>query len=486
MGIFSGSTSDGDQQASLTLGTTLSTGLMRILESGDILPGSEPSYETCKIIYLYHPLGAKIAEGPISIAQSQERQLAIPDSPEADLLDAFDKEWRTIGKIGADTLIHNATKTARIYGISSLVVGEIGGKSTDPLDIWALPEKELFFSVMDPLNTAGSLVLNQDPNAPDFQKPRELRVAGQAYHPSRACILMNEQPVYIAFTSASFGFVGRSAYQRALFPLKSYIQSIITDDVVTTKAALLVAKLKSPESITDQRTHYFWQFKRQAIKSAQTGNVLSLGLQENLESVDLKNLRDAAEFARNNILKNIATGADMPAQMLDQETFARGLAEGTEDAKTISQYIDRIRLQMQPFYTFMDEIVMHRAWSPKFYQSIQSKYPEYKDTAYEDAFYQWKNRFEAKWPNLLVEPDSKLVERDAKIMESALGIFEVIAPKLDQPNYARAAEWLANVANSRKMLVSSPLELDYDSLAEYTPPAGTDTHEPETKAGFDV
>ena len=486
MGLFSGSTDNPNTQATIQWGTQISSSLMQILQAGDIVPGSDPSYATCKTIYLYHPLGAKIAEGPVSIAQSQERQISIPDSPEKDLIDAFTREWRTIGKIGADTLIHNTMKTARIYGISALVLGAEGDKSSEPLDIGDLAGKEIFFNVLDPLNTAGSLVLNQDPNAPDFQKPRELRVSGQPYHPSRACVIMNEQPVYIAFTSASFGFVGRSSYQRAFYPLKSYIQTMITDDVVTTKAALLVAKLKSPSSITDARTHYFWQFKRDAIKAAQTGNVLSIGTDEDLQSVDLKNLREAAEFARNNILKNIATGADMPAVMLDQETFARGMAEGTEDAKVVSQFIDRLRLQMQPIYAYMDEIVMHRAWSPEFYKSIQSKFPEYKDTSYEDAFYSWKNSFTATWPNLLVEPDSKLIERDAKILESAIGIYEVLVPKLDQPNVARAAAWLADVVNSRKQLVASPLDLDYDTLAEYQPPAGESGKEPETRATYDV
>ena len=36
--------------------------LQQILEADDIVPGSSPSYELCKLIYTYHTLGAKIVE----------------------------------------------------------------------------------------------------------------------------------------------------------------------------------------------------------------------------------------------------------------------------------------------------------------------------------------------------------------------------------------------------------------------------------------
>ncbi len=476
MGGYTQGVNDSGQNT-ISMGNGLSTSLMQILTADEIQPGSAPSYETCKALYLYHPLGSKMADAPVNMAQSQKREIEIPDAP-PELVEEFEKEWAKTGKVGADALIHNAAKTARIYGISAIVVGAKGENPSEPLDIWNLHKQELYYNVLDPLNTAGSLVLNQDPNAPDYQKPNVLFSGSQTYHPSRSCVTMNEQPIYISFTGSAFGFVGRSVYQRALYPLKSFIQSMITDDIVTTKAALLVAKLKSPGSITDQRTHYFWQFKRNAIKSAQSGNVLSIGESEALESLDLKNLHEAAEFARNNILKNIATAANMPASMINNETLAEGFGEGSEDAKQIARYIDRLRIEMQPLYQLFDKVVMHRAWNPDFYKSMQEKYSEYAEVSYERAFYSWEKSFKATWPNLLVEPDSKLVERDAKIIESARAIFEVMAPKMDQGNVAMMAGWLADMVNSRKLLISSPLSLDLDAMAEYQPPANIAGAEP--------
>ncbi|MDE3023910.1 MAG: hypothetical protein KGI54_18995, partial [Pseudomonadota bacterium] len=301
--------------------------------------------------------------------------------------------------------------------------------------------------------------------------PTYLKVGSKDYHPSRAVIMMNEQPIYIQWSNSAFGFVGRSVYQRALFPLKSFVQSMITDDAVTQKAAILVAKLKSPGSIIDTVTRAFYQFKRQSIKGAKTGNVLSIGIDENIESIDLKNIRDAAEFARENILKNIATSANMPASMLNQETLAEGFGEGTEDAKQIARYIDRLRIEMGPAYQFMDDIVMRRAWNADYYKTIQRRYPgQYGNVPYETAFYQWKNAFKVTWPNLLKEPDSELVKVDDIIMKAAIGTVEVLAPMLDPSNKATLAVWLADVMNDRKMMFSSPLLLDEEAIARYAPP----------------
>ena len=379
-----------------------------------------------------------MAEAPVGLAQSQDREITIAGSPEDDLKEAFQNEWGRAGKVGADVIIYNLMKTSRIYGIASLIVNSPDIPTTEPLPYDRLHELEIYYNIIDPLNSAGSLVLDQNPNSPDFQKPTYLRVGTKSYHPSKSVIMMNEQPIYIEWSNSAFGFVGRSVYQRALYPLKSFVQSMITDDAVTQKAGILVAKMKSPGSIVDNVTKAFYGLKRQAIKGAKTGNVISIGLDESIESIDLKNLRDAAEFARENILKNIATSANMPASMLNQETLAEGFGEGTEDAKQIARFVDRLRIEMLPAYSFMDAIIMRKAWNPDFYRTMQSKYPgEYRNVPYETAFFQWKNSFRAKWPNLLKEPDSEMVKVDETIMKAAIATIEVLVPILDPENKAR-------------------------------------------------
>jgi hypothetical protein len=65
------------------------------------------------------------------------------------------------------------------------------------------------------------------------------------------------------------------------------------------------------------------------------------------------------------------TSAPMPAKILEEETFAEGFGEGTEDAKYIARFINRFRVSMNPRYQFFDKIVQYRAWNKDFYKTIQ-------------------------------------------------------------------------------------------------------------------
>ncbi|VFS51429.1 Uncharacterised protein [Budvicia aquatica] len=91
---------------------------------------------------------------------------------------------------------------------------------------------------------------SQDPNAPDFQEPKNtLNIAGQDWHPSRTMKVFNGAPIYLGYQSSAFGFTGRSVFQRALYPLKSFLQSMVADNMVSQKAGVLVAKTAQNTSV---------------------------------------------------------------------------------------------------------------------------------------------------------------------------------------------------------------------------------------------
>ena len=458
----------GTSNASVSVtGTTTGSMLTSVLMTDEIVPGSDASYEICKIIYLYHPLGLKMAESPITLAMSEPREIAVPDGPEDMVLDQFKREWNALNM---DEHIANAMRISRIYGISTLVLGAEDVPLSEPIDFWKLPDQRIFLSVFDPLNTAGSLVLNQTPNSPDFQKVVSISVDGVPYHRSRVVVKMNEKPIYIAFTSSAFGYVGRSVYQRALFPLKSFIQTMVTDDMVSRKAGVIVAKMKAPGSIVDKLMQSMAALKREMIKQARSENVLGIGLDESIESLNLQNVDGAATMARKNILENIATAADMPAKLLNQETFAEGFADGTEDAKAVIRYINRVRQDMRPLYAFADKIVQHRAWNRGFYAAVQREFPEYKDIPYEQAFYKWQTSFNATWPSLLSEPESEQVKVEETKFKAIKDLIDTLADRCDPDNKARLFQWAADNFNATEQLFSSPLELDWEALAKYEPP----------------
>lgn len=448
-------------------GSTLGNALTEMLTADDIEPGDSPSYELCKVIWLHHPLGKKIVESPIQMAQSQPREISVPDSPESMVRDAFVREWE---ELKVDDIIYQVASVARVYGIGSLALVCEEVPANEPIDPKKLADLSISFSIFDPLNTAGSLVLNQNPNSIDFMKVASIAVSGVPYHRSRTVTLMNERPVYIAYTSSAFGFVGRSVFQRALFPLKSFVQSMITDDLVTKKAGVFIVKLKAAGAIIDAIMQASAGLKRLFVQQATNGNVISIGAEENVETLNMQNLDKAFGMARQDILENIATGADMPAILLKQETFAEGFGEGTEDAKMVARFVDRYRRELRPVYKFMDRIVMYRAWNKDFFKRVQQEYPEYRGMRYEDAFYKWSNSFSAEWPSLLTEPDSEKVKTDDVKLKAIVAVIQVFGPLLDPENKATLLMWAEDNINENKMMFQSPLTLDYDALANYEPP----------------
>ena len=465
--MYDSGLNSGEQGYATLGGSQIGSQLMQMLVADSIEPGSDPGYQLCKTIYSYHPLGSVLADAPITLAQSQEREIEIPVLAEKRLIEQFRREWNALSKVGATVLLHNLCKTSRIYGIASLAVGERGVDPKEPLDLDRLGTADLFFNVLDPLNTAGSLVLNQDPNSPDFLKPKAIYVDGKLYHPSRVVVKMNEQPLYIDWTVSAFGFVGRSVYQRALYPLKTFVQSMITDQMVTQKAGLLVAKMQTPGSFIDNIMKVMASWKRGSIKAGVTGQVLQIGTEESIETLNMQNLDKAAAFARDNCLKNIASATGMPASLIRNETLAEGFGEGSEDAKKEAQFISYIREDMTPAYAFVDRIVQRRAWSPEFYEALKRDYSAYKDVPYETALHDWMRAFTARWPNLLIEPDSEKIKTAETQFKSVVAFLEIMAPLCDPESKAHLVRWAVDNVNGREELFSSKLVVDDDTLEAF-------------------
>ena len=449
--------------------TPLGNSLQELLMCDEFVPGSQPSYQTAKVILTLHPLGRKMAESPIMMAQSQPRTIAIPDGPEDRLKEQYLKQWEADGW---DKHISNTMKLARTYGISSMALlcedvdtnVPLGSDKFKLEDLW---KKNISFNIFDPLNTSGSLVLNQDPNDMTFQKTQSISVSGKVYHRSRVVIILNEDPIYIDFTQSSFGFVGRSVFQRALFPLKSFVNTMVTDDMVVLKVGVLVAKLIAPGSIIDNVMAKIGGWKRAILQQARTNQVISIGKDEEIESLNLQNLEAPYGMARKNIIENIATAADMPAKILLQETFAEGFGEGTEDAKYVARFIDRMRIEMQPLYNYADRINQRRAWNPEYYEIIKKDFPDrYKGMSYNEAFYRWSNSYTAVWPSLLKEPPSEEIKVDDVRLRAVIALLEVLLPVVKGSAQAtfELVQWAADNFNSLKLLFPNPLELDEDEL----------------------
>jgi hypothetical protein len=440
------------------------TPLMNILGADDIQPGSTLGYQLAKEIFVSHPLGQKMAEAPITVAQSQKRKVSVQESP-PEVLKAFLTQWQ---KDGADRFIKNTGTLARVYGASAVVMGCKGQPTDKPLDMTKIWEQPIFFNVLDPLNVAGSLVLSQIPGTYDFQRPIRVTTNGEVFHGSRFRVLMNEQPIYIEYEASAFGYTGRSVYRRAIYPLKCFIASMKADFTILQKLAFFIAKMKAPGSIIDNIMKGVAALKRLFIKEGDSGNVLSIDTEESIETLDMTNVDGAGSYARTNSLKNAATAADMPAVFLENETLTEGFGEGTEDAKNIARYIDTIREWLESLYEWFTNIIQYRAWNPEFYKTIQANYPEiYGSVAYEDAFSQWRAAFAAEWPSLLIEPESEQAKIAAVKFETLIATVQTLLPVLDPQNKAITIQWLADSVSENKILFPHGLALDIEVLRDY-------------------
>ncbi|WP_417639594.1 anti-CBASS protein Acb1 family protein [Klebsiella aerogenes] len=443
--------------------------LITLLDSDDIQPGMSAGYQTCKTIYLFHPLGGKMVDRPIKMAMNEPRTVHISQAYgiEQRLRDAFEREWKALG---ADKHIANAARISRIYGVSAIAMLVDNQEPSSAVDYRTLYKHNVTFNILDPLNTAGSIVLNQDPNAQDFQKVDGIRVAGKPYHKSRCVVQQNEDPIYLAYNSAAFGFTGRSVYQRALFPLKSFIQTMRTDDMVSVKGGLLVTKIQGPSSVVNNMMQKLSGIKRMMLKRGKTGEVLQIGANDSIESIDLSNLEKPLDSSRNHILENIAAAADMPAIILNSETFAQGFGEGTEDARSVAVYIDNIREWLEPLYDYFIRICQYRAWSIEFFNSLRADVPELKNT-YSLYFSSWINNFEYRWPSSMKEPESEKVKVDEIRFKAIVSMLEVLLPQVntDDENRALLIEWAQTNANANESLFPQRLDLDIDSLKDNRP-----------------
>lgn len=463
-------------------GSGISSALMELLASNDsIEPGSQVSYELCKTLFMDHALAGKLVEKPVRLAMSKPRKIVIPDAPDA-VIEAFSREW---ARLGADLHIRNTTYLSRIYGIAAIIYGAKDKPTDQPIDPWELAKlDDLYFNSLDPLNIAGSAVTNQNPNAPDFQKPNAyITAAGQKYHPSRSCTLMCGPPIYISYTASAFGYTGRSVFQRALFPMKTFVQSMITDDLVTRKAGVLISKQKGPGSVINNLMMKAAGIKRSLLKEAGSGNVLTIDVDEDIEALNMQNTDTAMTVARDNCIANIAAASDVPAILLKDEAFANGFGEGSEDSKAVVQYIDSVRDDLRPLYEFFDRIVQYRAWNEDFFNALSAANPElYAGRSYKEVFYEWQSAFVATWPSLMEEPESERVKVAETKLKGLTEILRTLLPIADPENKAALAMWAQDNINQMNEMFEVEMSLDFDALATYEPP----TPQSEPSPGADA
>ncbi|CAD6037051.1 anti-CBASS protein Acb1 family protein [Escherichia coli] len=454
--------------AEIQCNNNINSELMRILEHEGIQPGSDAHYELCKLLWQFHPLGGKLVERPIEMAMCKSRQYNVDTDPDERVVTRFRDTWE---RMGINEKIKNFFFISRCYGAAAIGVGTLNESCSNPLPGFGLQEDDVYINVWDPLNAAGSMVTDQNPNSPFFQEPQKtLKINGRNWHPSRTLKVFNGTPIYLEYQNSTFGFTGRSVFQRVLFPMRSYIGTMEANDLVSQKAGVLVAKTKPTGAVATGLMNVTSKIKRKFVKIAKNYGVINVAPDEGIESLNLQNIDGALNAARDNIISDIASGSDVPAILIKEEAFSKGWSDGSEDSKAISQYIDGVRQKIEPVMDFFERLVMYIAWNEDFFNGIKRDYPEIITGDYQTTFYQWKREFSAKWQELVEESPDKRRRADSKVIQQAISLYAAISPTLDPENRATLAEWVAGVTNGTQTYGDFPLIIDTEALANYIPP----------------
>lgn len=468
--------------------------LWRTIMDENILPGHAPSYELCKLLYTSHPLGGKIAHMPVEMALGEARTIRVDSAPDDEAAKEFLHHW---AYNGCDDVIAKIGTKARIYGLAAMVFGAVDpatGKpipTDEPVPFNRLHELDIYFNVVDPLNTAGSVTLNQDPNDPDFLKAAaSLAVNGRPYCKGRFVALMNEGPEYLDYEGSAYGYSGRSSFRRCVYPLRSYLETQVANNQVAHKAGVIIAKIKQASSTANQMMKVFSSRKAETLKFSSNENVITIDKDEEITSLNLQNVDGSLHGVRQSILEDIAAAATMPAQILKAETLAQGFGEGTEDAKQIAQYVARMRRWLKPVYDFCDAVTMRRAWNPAFIRTMKEKNPEeYGNKSEETIFREWQASFVAQWPSENNDAEqSDAIEKNYRIL---LDTARILMPMVQ--NYpdgmAELLEFMqTNINNTDNQLFAGELNIDTDAIRAMPPGSfnveSGEPKEPDRPAGI--
>lgn len=454
--------------AEIQVDAALSSALTKILESDEIQPGTDVGYEVCKLLWQFHPLGGKLVEKPISMAMCKPRQYSVETDPDERVVRRFQEVW---DRMELNEKIKNFFFISRCYGAAAIGVGTAATPCKDPLPTFGLTEEDVYINVWDPLNAAGSMVTDQNPNSRYFQKANAtLKIASKNWHTSRTLKVFNGTPIYLEYQSSAFGFTGRSVFQRVLYSMKSYIGTMVANDLVSQKAGVLVAKVAQNGSVMNGIMAAATGKKREFVKEARNKGVISIGQNDAIESLNLQNIDKALTTSRDSIISDISSGSDVPAILIKEEAFSQGWSEGAEDSKAISQYIDGVRQLIEPVMDYFEHLVQYIAWSEDFHTSLKNDFPDIITEDYHTTFYRWRREFTAKWQELVEEAPDKRREADSKVVQQATTLYGTLSPTLDPENRAILAEWLATIVSSTQTYGDTPLIIDTDALANYVPP----------------
>lgn len=375
--------------------------------------------DECVKLYRYWGLGRRVVNALPRYAMSKKREITIPKAPE----EAAAEFKKVSLKLNQDSVVERCILYARIFGLSGIIVIS---NPDDPKDFVPLnknltykdTQKGILFNVTEPLNMAGTF-FSQDPTSAKFMRPERFVVHNSPIADKRGTTIMNGVPLYLSFTSSTFGFSGTSVFQNMLSLVHTWVRAIISLRRMITKASSVVFKGGNSGGVF--QSGILAKAASNALSQIQEMEQTGATFIEKNADVSFFNLSGVAEVDA--ILKAVEHEIvlaleDTPENILLDKSLVNGMAEGSRDYNMSLLAIDEFREKMMtPLYNFTDQFVMDVAWTNDFIEGLNLTDSTYAGMTPQMIREFWKKSFIYEYGNLIPEPASEKAEVEAKKLE---------------------------------------------------------------------
>ena len=378
------------------------------------------SYEECRDIYRFWPLGKRVASALPNFAMSAGRKFIIKDAPP----EVIDKLEKTAQDMGIEQIVNNTCIYARIYGLAFIY---LANKNT--------PDKPFLykdilephnFNILDPLAMGGSVRIDIDPTSPNFNKPVDYRIKGNLVHSKRIFYCTNDIPLYYKWNPSSYSWSGPSIYQNMTLLIRSWNRSIIAIQRMATKAASIIVKRKDI-SYDSGISLKALKYNLEMIRNMENDGIAGIRVGEEIEFFQLTGIAEIDVIINKLHSALMMALNDTPSGILLDKNLAQSMSDGDNDMKAIIIAVDKFRKDtLTPIYNFLDKFMLYKAFDSGFIKNIIKQYPDlYEGMGVNMIRETWMGNYSFEYNNIYPLSDNEMADTQSKHLDNMTKIKDL-------------------------------------------------------------
>lgn len=379
------------------------------------------SYEECRQIYRFWPLGKRVAAALPNFAMSAGRNFLIKNAPP----EIAEEIKKTAEQIDLEGTVNKASIYARIYGLSFIFVSTQDNNPDKPLTYKDI-QQGFNFNVLDPLAMGGNISIDINPLSYNFNKPLGFTIKGHKVNSKRVLACYNDIPLYYQWNKSSFSWSGPSIYQNMTLLIRSWNRAIIAIQRMSTKAASIIVKSKDIAYQTGVNLQAINK-NLSLIRDMENDGITDIKVGEEVEFFNLTGISEI-----DTIIDKIHSGLmmalnDTPSSILLDRHLAQSMSDGDNDMKAIIIAVDKFRKGiLTPIYEFVDKFLLYKTFSPALIKQMKNKYPDlYANMGENEILAHWMENYTFEYNNIYPLSKNEEADTQSKHLDNMLKIKEL-------------------------------------------------------------